>query len=35
MKAMFDGDSDFAEFEIPGEFQELTIAAWLKVDCFD
>lgn len=32
---LFDRDSDFAEFEIPGEFQELSIAAWLKVDRFD
>jgi len=32
---LFDGDSDYVEFEIPGEFQELTIAAWLKLDRFD
>lgn len=32
---LFDRDSDFAELEIPGEFQELSIGVWLKVDRFD
>jgi hypothetical protein len=31
----FDRESDFAELEIPGEFQELSIACWLRVDRFD
>jgi len=31
----FDRESDFAEIEIPGEFSELTVAVWLKVDRFD
>jgi hypothetical protein len=31
----FDRDSDFVEIEIPGEHEELTVAAWLKVDRFD
>ena len=32
---LFDRDTDFAEIEIPGEHQELTIAAWVKVDRLD
>jgi hypothetical protein len=32
---LFDRNTDFVEIEIPGEHQELTIAAWLKVDRFD
>ena len=32
---LFDRDSDFAELEIPGEFQELSIGVWLMVDRFD
>ena len=32
---LFDRDTDFAELEIPGEFQELSIGVWLKVDRFD
>lgn len=32
---LFDRDTDFAQIEIPGEHQELTIAAWLKVDRLD
>ena len=31
----FDRESDFAEIEIPGEFRELSVAVWLKVDRFD
>ncbi|SMP73369.1 FecR family protein [Neorhodopirellula lusitana] len=29
---LFDRDSDFAEFELPGEFNELTIAAWVYIN---
>ena len=32
---LFDRDTDFAEIDIPGEHQELTIAAWVKVDRLD
>lgn len=32
---LFDRDTDFVEFSIPGEYQELTIAGWLKVDRLD
>tara|TARA_R110002096_G_scaffold42144_28_gene113853 strand:+ start:507 stop:2102 length:1596 start_codon:yes stop_codon:yes gene_type:complete len=32
---LFDRESDFVQLEIPGEFQELTIAVWLKVDRYD
>ncbi len=32
---LFDRDSDFVQLEIPGEHQELTIAAWIKVDRLD
>jgi hypothetical protein len=32
---LFDRDTDFAELEIPGEFQELTIGVWLMVDRID
>jgi ferric-dicitrate binding protein FerR (iron transport regulator) len=32
---LFDRDTDFAEFNIPGEHEELTIAAWVKVDRLD
>jgi hypothetical protein len=31
----FDRESDFVEIEIPGEFTELTVAVWLKVDRFE
>jgi hypothetical protein len=31
----FDRDSDFVELEIPGEYPELTVAVWLKVDRFE
>src|SRR5439155_7607377 len=31
----FDRDTDFAEVEIPGEYQELSVGVWLKVDRFD
>ena len=32
---LFDRDTDFAAIDIPGEHQELTIAAWVKVDRLD
>ena len=32
---LFDRDTDFVELEIAGEFQEMTIAVWLKVDRLD
>ncbi len=32
---LFDRDTDFAQIDIPGEHQELTIAAWLKIDRLD
>ncbi len=32
---LFDRDTDFVELNIPGEYQELTIAAWLKLDRLD
>lgn len=32
---LFDRDSDFVEFDLPGEFSELTMAVWMKVDRFD
>ena len=32
---LFDRDTDFARVTIPGEHQELTIAAWVKVDRID
>ena len=32
---LFDRDTDFAQVTIPGEHQELTIAAWVKVDRID
>ncbi|MDF1756099.1 MAG: FecR domain-containing protein [Verrucomicrobiales bacterium] len=32
---LFDRDTDFVEIEIPGEFEELTMAAWLKLDRLD
>ncbi len=32
---LFDRDDDFVELEIPGEFRELTFAAWVKIDRFD
>jgi hypothetical protein len=31
----FDRDSDFVELEIPGEHEEMTVAAWIKVDRFE
>ena len=31
----FDRDSDFVELEIPGEYPEMTVAVWMKVDRFD
>ncbi|WP_404309031.1 LamG-like jellyroll fold domain-containing protein [Neorhodopirellula lusitana] len=32
---LFDRDTDFVEFEIPGKYQELTIAVWMQVDRLD
>lgn len=32
---LFDRDSDYVQIDIPGEHQELTLAAWLKVDRLD
>ena len=32
---LFDRDTDFVQLNIPGEHQELTMAAWLKVDRLD
>lgn len=32
---LFERDSDFVQIDIPGEYQELTIATWLKVDRLD
>ena len=32
---LFDRLSDFAELEIPGEFDELTIAVWVSIDRLD
>ncbi len=31
----FDRESDFAEIEIPGDYTELSVAVWIKVDRFD
>lgn len=32
---LFDRDSDYVEFDLPGEFSELSMAVWMKVDRFD
>ena len=32
---LFDRDTDFVQLHIPGEYRELTIAAWLKLDRLD
>jgi hypothetical protein len=32
---LFDRDDDFVEIEIPGEFQEFTVAGWFFIDRFD
>ena len=32
---LFDRDSDHVEFDLPGEFSELSMAVWMKVDRFD
>ncbi len=32
---LFDGDTDHVQIDVPGEHQDLTIAAWLKVDRLD
>jgi hypothetical protein len=31
----FDRDSDFAEIELPGAYQEMSVAVWMKVDRFE
>jgi len=32
---LFDRDTDYVEFDLPGEFSELTMAVWMMVDRFD
>ena len=32
---LFDRDTDFVELDVPGEYQELSFAAWVKLDRFD
>ncbi len=32
---LFDRDSDHVEFDLPGEFSELTMAVWMMVDRYD
>ncbi|MEC5125620.1 LamG-like jellyroll fold domain-containing protein [Verrucomicrobiales bacterium BCK34] len=32
---LFDRESDFVQLEIPGEYEELSVAVWLKVDRYD
>jgi len=32
---LFERDADFVALDVPGEYRELTIAAWLKVDRLD
>jgi ferric-dicitrate binding protein FerR (iron transport regulator) len=32
---LFDRDGDYVQLNIPGEYQDLTIASWLKVDRLD
>ncbi|MFG0286570.1 MAG: LamG domain-containing protein [Rhodopirellula sp. JB044] len=32
---LFDRDTDFVEFEIPGTYEEMTIAVWIQVDRLD
>jgi hypothetical protein len=32
---LFDRDDDYVEIEIPGEFQEFTVAGWFFIDRFD
>ncbi|GDY22890.1 hypothetical protein LBMAG56_42370 [Verrucomicrobiota bacterium] len=32
---LFDGDTDLVKIEIPGEYSELSIAAWVNIDRFD
>jgi anti-sigma factor RsiW len=32
---LFDRDTDYVEFDLPGEFSELSIAVWMKVDRYD
>ncbi|EMI45320.1 LamG domain-containing protein [Rhodopirellula sp. SWK7] len=32
---LFDRDTDFVEFEIPGEYREITVAVWMQVDRLD
>ena len=32
---LFDRDTDYVEFDLPGEFSELSMAVWMKVDRYD
>jgi ferric-dicitrate binding protein FerR (iron transport regulator) len=32
---LFDGDREYVQLDIPGNYSELTIAAWLKIDRLD
>ncbi|MEQ1831066.1 MAG: LamG-like jellyroll fold domain-containing protein, partial [Pirellula sp.] len=32
---LFDGDREYVQLDIPGNFMDLTIAAWLKIDRLD
>lgn len=32
---LFDRDNDFVEIDLPGNYKELTFAAWVKLDRFD
>ena len=32
---LFDGDGEFVQIDIPAEFNEMTIAAWIKIDRLD
>ena len=32
---LFDRDTDFVELDIPGQYQEMTFSAWVKIDRFE
>jgi hypothetical protein len=32
---LFDRDTDFVELDVPGEYEEMSFAAWLKIDRLD
>lgn len=32
---LFDRDTDYVELDLPGEYEELSFATWLKIDRFD